>query len=239
MVFSSVFNFNYEILTRFYCYIVFLCIFSSSNAFTNQSTVCIRHSFCLIPICRYSLTSLISLADKVSPFTSSFFHTTDNSVLRLKTQPWSGYAGGMASGFHISNECTVKGLGKKFFSLIKDFLTTRKSIKQPITNYLKESYKMNLNTNASQISGPCVGGDVIDHIRRYVPKDNPATEIVTYTIQDNNDRKFYVDDYAPDNYYDIGEQVCLPVYVKPYQKHNKELAHILCIQKTSSRGEHF
>lgn len=46
--------------------------------------------------------------------------------------------------------------------------------------------------------------------------------------------------YAPDSYYDIVEQVYLPVYVKPYQKHNKELAYILCIQKkTSSRGEHF
>lgn len=99
---------------------------------------------------------------------------------------------------------------------------------------------MNRNTNATWISSLYVGGNVIDRTRRYVPKDNPATEIVTYTIQDNNDRKFYVDDYAPDSYYDIGEQVCLPVYVKPYQKHNKELAYILCIQKKpSSRGEHF
>ena len=56
---------------------------------------------------------------------------------------------------------------------------------------------MNRNTNTNRISGLYVDGDVIDRTRRYVPKDNPTTEIVTYTIQDNNDRKFYVDNYAP------------------------------------------
>lgn len=99
---------------------------------------------------------------------------------------------------------------------------------------------MNRNTNASSIFGLYVGGNVIDCTRRHVPKDSPATESVAYAIQDNNDQKFYIDDYAPDSYYGIGEQACLPVYVKPYQKHSKELAYILCIQKKpSSRGEHF
>lgn len=99
---------------------------------------------------------------------------------------------------------------------------------------------MNHNNNPNRISGLYLDGSVIERTRRHVSKDNPTTEIVTYTLKGNNDRKFSVDDYAPESYYDIGEQVCLPVYVKPYQKHNKELAHTLCIQKMQSpRGEHF
>jgi hypothetical protein len=31
-----------------------------------------------------------------------------------------------------------------------------------------------------------------------VPRNNPTTEIVTYTVQDDSNRKFFVDDYAPD-----------------------------------------
>lgn len=104
----------------------------------------------------------------------------------------------------------------------------------------KEATAMNRNNNTNRISGLYLGGNVVERTRRHVPKDNPTTEIVTYTLRDNNDRKFYVDDYTPESYYDIGEQVCLPVYVKPYQKHNKELAYTLCIQKRlCPRGEHF
>lgn len=79
---------------------------------------------------------------------------------------------------------------------------------------------MNHN-NTSRVSGLYLGGSIIERTRRHVLKDNPTTEIVTYTLRGSNDRKFYVDDYTPESYYDIGEQVCLPVYVKPYQKHNK------------------
>ncbi len=63
---------------------------------------------------------------------------------------------------------------------------------------------MNRNSNTSRISGLYLGGSVIDRARRRVPKDNPTTGIVTYTLRDSNDRKFYVDGYAPDSYYDIG-----------------------------------
>lgn len=127
-----------------------------------------------------------------------------------------------------------KGLEKSSLASSKAFLTTRKNTKQSITKYVQERYKMNHNTNASRISGLYVGGDMTDRTRRYVPKDNPATEIVTHTIQDNNNRKLYVDNYAPDSYHDIREQVCLPVYIKPYTS--------LCFmypEKTSSKGEHF
>ena len=83
-------------------------------------------------------------------------------------------------------------------------------------------------------------GTVVDRTRRFVPKDNPVTEIVTYTLSDNEDRKYYVDDYAPSSYHDLGVYVSVPVYVKPYTKKNKDISYNLCIQKkTTLQGEHF
>ena len=88
--------------------------------------------------------------------------------------------------------------------------------------------------------GLCLTGFVIDRTRRHVPKDNPTVEIVTYTVSDNFDRKCYVDDYAPSGYHEVGECICVPVYVKPYIKRNGEASYNLSIQKkTSTRGEHF
>ena len=88
--------------------------------------------------------------------------------------------------------------------------------------------------------GLYLNGFVIDRTRRHVPKDNPMTEIVTYTVSDNFDRKYYVDDYAPSGYHEIGEYLSVPVYVKPYVKRNGEASYNLSIQKrTSTRGEHF
>jgi len=40
----------------------------------------------------------------------------------------------------------------------------------------------------------------------------------------------------------IGESVCLPIYIKPYQRKTGELGYTIYIQKPSSqtvRGEHF
>ena len=88
--------------------------------------------------------------------------------------------------------------------------------------------------------GLYLNGFVIDRTRRHVPKNNPTTEIVTYTVSDNFDRKYYVDDYAPAGYYEIGEYISVPVYVKPYTKKNGDVSYNLSIQKkTSTRGEHF
>ncbi len=73
-----------------------------------------------------------------------------------------------------------------------------------------------------------------------VPFDNPTVEIVTYTIQDGHDRKFYVDDYAPSEYHDLNTSVCFPVYVKAYSRKNGSPSYTLNIQKEdSARGEHF
>ena len=110
---------------------------------------------------------------------------------------------------------------------------------------MKEDQHMSRNPNQATTSTPrqfglYLSGTVIDRTRRHVPKDNPTTEIVTYTLSDNNERKFYVDDYAPTGYHELGEYVSFPVYVKPYVKKNKDMAYNLCIQKKpSTRGEHF
>ena len=88
--------------------------------------------------------------------------------------------------------------------------------------------------------GLYLSGTVVDRTRRFVPKDNPVTEIVTYILSDNGDRKYYVDDYAPSSYLDLGVFVSVPVYVKPYMKKNKDISYNLCIQKkTALQGEHF
>lgn len=90
------------------------------------------------------------------------------------------------------------------------------------------------------LSGLSLTGTVIDRTRRMVPRDNPSTEIVTYTIQDEHSRKFFVDDYAPTDYYDIDSDVSLPVFIKAYSRKNGEPSYTLNVQKAEiGRGEHF
>ncbi len=95
----------------------------------------------------------------------------------------------------------------------------------------------------SDESGLFLFGKVIDRSRRYVPKDNPTTEIVTYTIEDDSGHKYYVDDYAPQGiYYEVNTTYKWPVYVKPYVRKNKEVSYTLGLQKKvqmQSRGERF
>lgn len=98
----------------------------------------------------------------------------------------------------------------------------------------------NSTTRNEIMQGLSLSGTVIDRTRRMVPKDNPMTEIVTYMIQDSHNRKYYVDDYAPDGYHDLQSSVTLPVYVKTYVRKNGEPSYTLNIQKMDiSRGEHF
>lgn len=95
-------------------------------------------------------------------------------------------------------------------------------------------------TGNSRAYGLSLSGTVIDRTRRMVPHDNPTTEIVTYTIQDGCNRKFYVDDYAPDGYHDLESDVCLPVYIKAYKRKNGDPSYTLNVQKKDvTRGEHF
>lgn len=88
--------------------------------------------------------------------------------------------------------------------------------------------------------GLSLSGTVIDRTRQMVPHDNPTTEIVTYTIQDGYNRKFYVDDYAPSSYHDLGSNISFPVYIKAYNRKNEEPSYTLNVQKMDvTRGEHF
>ena len=101
-------------------------------------------------------------------------------------------------------------------------------------NYNKQS------NNA--ITGLSLSGTVIDRTRRMVPRDNPTTEIVTYTIQDDFNHKFYVDDYSPSEYHDLNAKVCLPIYVKAYSRKNGIPSYTLNVQKEDlvrGSGEHF
>ena len=88
--------------------------------------------------------------------------------------------------------------------------------------------------------GLSLTGTVIDRTRRMVPRDNPSIEIVTYTIQDSCNTKFYVDDFAPSDYHEINSNVCFPVYIKAYKRKNGEPSYTINVQKlNNAKGEHF
>ena len=88
--------------------------------------------------------------------------------------------------------------------------------------------------------GLSLSGTVVDRTRQMIPRDNPTTEIATYTVRDGSNLKFYVDDYAPVGYHDVGSDVCFPVYIKAYNRRNSDPSYTLNIQKTGVvRGEHF
>lgn len=90
-------------------------------------------------------------------------------------------------------------------------------------------------------SGLYLFGQVIDRTRRTIPtRNNSTAEIVTYTIQDTNGRRYHVDEYTPDEYYDLGEYAEIPVYVKTFKKRTGDIGYSFCVQSQDfSRGEHF
>ena len=91
------------------------------------------------------------------------------------------------------------------------------------------------------LSGLYLFGQIIDRTRRTIPtRDNSTAEIVTYTIQDSAGRRYHVDEYAPDDYYDLGAYAEIPVYVKTFKKRSGDIGYSFCVQtETGSRGEHF
>ena len=80
-------------------------------------------------------------------------------------------------------------------------------------------------------------GVVEERRKRMVPKDNPETEVVTYTFYDSESRaNYYVDDYAPESYLEVGEYVELPVRIKAYMhKTTGKPAYSITIKKTFDR----
>jgi len=87
------------------------------------------------------------------------------------------------------------------------------------------------DNKSSRLDGLCINGKIKQRTKRSVPVDNPTTEIVTYVVADDNDRLYYVDDFSPKQYYEIGEIVHLPIYVKPYRKKSGDLACSLNVLK--------
>ena len=69
-----------------------------------------------------------------------------------------------------------------------------------------------------QITGLYIAGTIQERTRRMVPADHPTTEIVTYTVTDSNDKRYYIDDYAPDSYHEVGDNIVFPVFIKPFRK---------------------
>lgn len=90
-------------------------------------------------------------------------------------------------------------------------------------------------------SGLVLSGIVRDRSRRYININNSQTEIVTYVVIDNLNHRYYVDDFAPSDYIEIGDPVSVPVYIKPYRKRNGDPSYSLCFQKEyhSIKGEAF
>ena len=73
---------------------------------------------------------------------------------------------------------------------------------------------------------------VIDRTRRTIQtRNNTSAEIVTYTIRDICDRRYYVDEYSPSSYFEGKKYVDIPVYVKSFQKRNGEIAYSFCVQQ--------
>ena len=102
------------------------------------------------------------------------------------------------------------------------------------------SRNQNSQPPAPKPFGIMLSGTIIERTRRHVPKDNPTTEIVTYTVSDGYERKYFVDDFSPSEYHSLGEYISVPVYIKPYMKKNNDLSYNLSIQKKPPmRGEHF
>ena len=89
------------------------------------------------------------------------------------------------------------------------------------------------------LSGLYLFGEVIDRSKKTIPQT--STEVVTYEIQDKSGRRYYVDEYSPQNYLERGENVEIPVYVKAFKKRNGEIGYAFNVQQQqiNSRGIRF
>ena len=86
-------------------------------------------------------------------------------------------------------------------------------------------------------------GEVSDRVKKNITTQGMDVEVVTYTISCNERQRYYVDDFNPEKYFSVAEQVFIPVYVKAYRKKNGEPSYMLKLQKKdifiTSRGERF
>ena len=67
----------------------------------------------------------------------------------------------------------------------------------------KTSLEPIMSNNTVQ-PGLYVIGSIANRTRRYITTNaNPNTEIVTYTILDDHEHRFFVDDFAPASYFEV------------------------------------
>ncbi len=50
-------------------------------------------------------------------------------------------------------------------------------------------------------------------------------------MMDSSSSRYYVDEYAPDEYHEIGDNIIIPVYVKTFKKNNGEIGHSFAVQQ--------
>ena len=99
-----------------------------------------------------------------------------------------------------------------------------------------------MKKSAPKTTGLIIAGTVQERSRRMIGASEPKTEIVTYVITDDSEKRYYVDEFSPASYHEIGDFVEVPVYIKPFRKKNGDLSYSLNIQKAyqyQSKGESF
>ncbi len=76
-------------------------------------------------------------------------------------------------------------------------------------------------------------GVVTKRRRRKVPKDNPTATVVTYEFTDEAGHvTYYVDDYEPESYFEVGQYVETAIRIKPYvNKTTNRLAYSMSVKK--------
>lgn len=89
----------------------------------------------------------------------------------------------MVAAYFFCRFGAVKRLRKKFFDLIKDFLTTGKNIKQSLTKYIQKIYKMNHNTNPCHDIGRPICISV--HVKPY---QNITSDLLIFDVS----RKIFI-----------------------------------------------
>ncbi len=72
------------------------------------------------------------------------------------------------------------------------------------------------STSTNKANGIYFCGVVSQRRRRKVPKDNPTATVVTYEFSDEMSHSYYVDDYEPEKYYEVGEYIEVPIRIKAY-----------------------
>jgi len=114
-----------------------------------------------------------------------------------------------------------------------------KRVKAPVS---AGSAEKDIIDDVNSLSGLILFGTITDRVKKSVTVSGVDREVVTYTVESTDIHTHYVDDFAPDSYYELGDKVAIPVYVKPYTKKTGVPAYMLKTQKdsvTPIHGERF